>query len=110
MNKTITAQTEVQKPINITQIQRGLRKIQLSTEHGRCVKANTIAHLQAYARSVRATDAFDVGALGAAIIGMNWLSEHIRQIDDKKVLPRQRMFIIEAVQLCQAHYDTLKSL
>lgn len=100
----------LQTPINITQIKRGLRKIQLSTEHGRCVKANTIAHLQAYARSVRATDAFDVGALGAAIIGMNWLSEHIRQIDDKKVLPRQRMFIIEAVQLCQAHYDTLKSL
>ena len=103
-------QPALQTSINIAQIQRGLRKIQLSTEHGRCAKANIIAHLQTYERSIRATDAFDVGALGAAIIGMNWLSEHIRQIDDKKVLPRQRMAIIEAVQLCQSHYDTLKSL
>ncbi len=103
-------QPALQTSINIAQIQRGLRKIQLSTEHGRCAKADTIAHLQAYARSIRAADAIDVGALGAAIVGMNWLFEHIRQIDDKKVLPRQRMFIIDAVQLCQAYYDTLKSL
>ena len=100
----------LQTTINIAQIQRGLRKIQLSTEHGRCAKANIIAHLQTYAQSIRATDAIDVGALGAAIAGMNWLSEHICQIDDKKVLPRKRMFIIDVAALCQAHYDTLRSL
>lgn len=110
MKDTNTTLTDTPKPINIAQIQRGLRKIQLRTEHGRCAKANIIAHLQTYAQSIRATDAIDVGALGVAIVGINWLSEHIRQIDDKKVLPRQRKFIVDAAQLCQAHYDTLKSL
>lgn len=107
---TVTENQTIPKSATITRIHRELRQMRLSTEHGRQVKANTIAHLLTYEESIRSGHAIDVGALGATINGITWLCNHIMQIDDKRVLPSQRLFLADALAYCQARYDTEKTI
>lgn len=108
--KNAENQKELPKSATFARIHRELCQMRLSTEHGRRIKSNTIAHLLTYVESIRSGHAIDVGALGTAVIGMTWLCNHIMQIDDKQVLPSQRLFLAEALAVCQACYDIEKSI
>ncbi|WP_049237229.1 hypothetical protein [Moraxella canis] len=98
------------KAVTISRIYNALRQMRLTTEHGRRVKSNTIAHLLSYEESIRSGHTLNVGALGAAIINMNWMIDHITHIDDKRVLPSERLFLCQAARICQQRYDIEKSL
>ncbi|OOS04356.1 hypothetical protein SAMN02745664_12415 [Moraxella cuniculi DSM 21768] len=107
---TVSENQPIPKSATVARILRDLRQMRLSTEHGRRVKSNTIAHLLAYETSIRSGHAIDVGALGATVIGITWLCNHIMQIDDKRVLPSQRLALADALAYCQARYDIEKTI
>lgn len=83
--------------LSIKRIRSELASIRLTTAHARIVKHNTICHLLTYQKSMM-TNEVDLGALAAALRGALWLDEHIRQIDDKQVLPSQRAFLTQSYQ------------
>lgn len=93
----------------IPRICHQLRQIHPSTEHGRRTKSNIIAQLFGYHHSTSLGEV-DLGSLGAAVIGLGWLIDHIVQIDDRQVSPTERAMLCEIFAVCQHHYDTEKSL
>lgn len=95
--------------LTLAKIRRGLASIRLTTAHARIVKHNTICHLLTYQKSMM-TNEVDLGALAAALRGVLWLDEHIRQIDDKQVLPSQRLFLADVVEFIFKTYETQKGV
>lgn len=91
-------------------IRRTLAKICLSTAHARDIKNNTIAHLLTYERSVASGGEIDLSALFAVCGYLVWLSDHVREINDKQVLPSQRLFLADAFAFCVKVYEGHKSI
>lgn len=77
-------------------IRQNLRGINFSTEHARITKANIIAHLLGFERSLKNNGEIDLTALFNACQHIAWLCHHVRTIDDKQVLPSQRLFLADA--------------
>lgn len=90
--------------MNTATIRKNLRKISLTTAHARMVKNNTICHLLTYKKSVSDGD-IDLNALGRVCEGLLWLLGHVREIDDKEVLPSERLFLAQAYQACFERYE-----
>lgn len=86
-------------------IHRELVKISFSTEHARIYKANAISHLSAYERSVASGGEIDLSALFAVYCHLSWLIDHVQMIDDKQVLPSQRLFLAETLALVFETYE-----
>lgn len=86
-----------------------LAKISFSTAHARDAKNNAICHLLTYKKSLSDED-INLASLYAVCQYLSWLSKHVCEIDDKQVLPSQRLFLAEAFEFCQARYDTEKTI
>ena len=91
-------------------IRRELAKISFSTAHAKICKANTIAHLLTYEHSVASGGDINFVALDDAISSMVWLMEHIRYINDRRVLPSQRLFLAESHATCVQLHQTQSSI
>lgn len=83
--------------LSCTKIRRELASMQFSTAHARICQANAITHLLTYQRSVASGGEMDLSALFAVYNYLSWLSDHVHEIDDKQVLPSQRMFLADAM-------------
>lgn len=90
-------------------IRRELAKISFSTAHACDVKNNTISHLLTYERSLSDLR-INLSSLYAVCEYLAWLSKHIQEIDDKRVLPSQRMFLADAFAFCVKTYENHKSI
>lgn len=86
-------------------IRRELRLMAFSTEHARITKANIIAHLLGYERSIANSGEIDLVALYNACQHIAWLCNHVQAIDDKQVLPSQRVFLADAYTACYEMYE-----
>ncbi|AKG12276.1 hypothetical protein [Moraxella bovoculi] len=91
--------------LSTPKIRRELAKISFSTEHARIYKANAIAHLLSYQRSVASGGEIDLSALFAVYNYLVWLCDHVHEIDDKQVLPSQRLFLAEALAFVFDAYE-----
>lgn len=91
--------------LSIQKIRRELEKISFSTAHAKIYKANAIAHLSTYERSVASGGEIDLSALFAVYCHLSWLIDHVHEIDDKQVLPSQRLFLAEALTLVFETYE-----
>lgn len=86
-------------------LRRELATLTFTTAHARDVKNNTIYHLLTYERSVSSGGEIDFPALYAVCQHIEWLSDHVREIDDKQVLPSQRLFLADAVAFVFETYE-----
>lgn len=82
--------------LSIGKLCRELSRIQFSTAHAKERASQVIQHLQIYDGSVQSGGDINFVALDDAISGMVWLMEHIRYINDRQVLPSQRLFLSKA--------------
>lgn len=78
-------------------IRRELAKINFTTAHAKVCKANTITHMLRYEKSVASQGEIDLSALFAVYCHLSWLSNHVREINDKQVLPSERLFLADAM-------------
>ena len=83
--------------LTAAKICRELTKISFSTAHARDAKNNTICHLVTYERSVASGGEINLSALFAVYNYLVWLLGHVHEIDDKQVLPSQRLFLADAM-------------
>lgn len=86
-------------------LRRELATLTFTTAHARDVKNNTIYHLLTYERSVSSGGEIDLSALFAVYNYLVWLCDHVHEIDDKQVLPSQRLFLADACAFCVKTYD-----
>lgn len=91
--------------LSTPKIRRELAKISFSTAHAKIYKANAIAHLSTYERSVASGGEIDLPALFAVYNYLVWLCDHVHEIDDKQVLPSQRLFLSDAVAFIFEAYE-----
>lgn len=91
-------------------IRRELAKISFSTAHAKIYKANAIAHLLTYERSVASGGEMDLSALFAVYNYLVWLCDHVHEIDDKQVLPSQRLFLADAAVFVFETYEMQKGV
>lgn len=91
-------------------IRRELAKISFSTAHARDIKNNTIAHLLTYERSVASGGEIDLSALFAVCGYLVWLSDHVREINDKQVLPSERQALAQAYEVLFGLYHQQKTI
>lgn len=87
-----------------------LAKISLSTAHAKIYKANAISHLLTYERSVASGGEMDLSALFAVYNYLAWLCDHVHEIDDKQVLPSQRLFLADAMAFIFKTYEEQKGV
>ena len=85
------------KKLTLTKIHRVLMTLKFSTAHARDAKNNTICHLVTYERSVASGGEINLSALFAVYNYLVWLLSHVHEIDDKQVLPSQRLFLADAM-------------
>lgn len=86
-----------------------LAKISFSTAHARDAKNNAICHLLTYKKSLSDED-INLTSLYAVCQYLSWLSKHVCEIDDKQVLPSQRLFLAEAFEFCMQTYEVQKEV
>lgn len=91
-------------------IRRELAKIGFSTAHAKIYKTNTIAHLLSYERSVASSGEIDLSALFVVYNYLSWLLAHVQEIDDKQVLPSQRLFLAQALSFIFNTYEQQKQV
>lgn len=91
-------------------IRRELAKINFTTAHAKLYKANAITHLLTYERSVASNDVIDLSALFSVYCHVSWLSDHVRLIHDKQVLPSQRLFLADAMAFIFKTYEEQKGV
>ncbi|OPH38202.1 hypothetical protein [Moraxella equi] len=91
-------------------IRRELAKISFTTAHAKIYKTNAIAHLLTYEKSVASQGVIDLSALFVVYCHLSWLSNHVREINDKQVLPSERLFIVNALGYVSSTYNTQRSV
>lgn len=91
-------------------IRRELAKISFSTAHAKIYKADAITHMLTYEKSVASGGEMDLSALFAVYNYLVWLCDHVHEIDDKQVLPSQRLFLADAVAFIFKTYETQKGV
>lgn len=98
--------------MNLTpaKIRRELATLTFTTAHARDVKNNAICHLLTYERSVASGGEMDLSALFAIYNYLVWLCDHVHEIDDKRVLPSQRLFLADAMAFIFKTYETQKGV
>lgn len=96
--------------LSTLKIRRELAKISFSAEHARIYQANAIAYLLTYGYSLSSGGEIDLSALFSAYNYLSWLSDHVHEIDDKQVLPSQRLFMADAVAFIFNTYEMQKGV
>ena len=96
--------------LSTPKIRRELAKISFSTAHARIYKDNAIAHILSYQHSVASGGEMDLSALFAVYCHLSWLIDHVHEIDDKQVLPSQRLFLADAVAFIFETYEMQKGV
>lgn len=96
--------------LTIAKIRRELAKINFTTAHAKVCKAITITHILTYEKSVASQGKIDLSALFAVYNYLVWLCDHMHEIDDKQVLPSQRLFLADAVAFIFDTYETQKGV
>lgn len=91
--------------LTAAKICRELTKISFSTAHARDAKNNTICHLVTYEHSVASGGEINLSALFAVYNYLVWLLGHVHEIDDKQVLPSQRLFLADAMSFIFNIYE-----
>lgn len=91
--------------MNVSAIRHELKLMTFSTEHARISRANIIAHLLGYERSLASGGEIDLVSLFNVCQHIAWLCNHIQAIDDKQVLPSQRIFLADAYAACYQMYE-----
>lgn len=91
-------------------IRRELAKINFTTAHAKVYKANTITHMLDYEKSVASQGEIDLSSLFAVYCHLSWLSNHVREINDKQVLPSERLFIANALGYVSSTYNTQRGV
>lgn len=94
----------------IAKLCRELSRIQFSTAHAQQRASRVIRQLHTYDSSVQSGGDINFVALDDAISGMVWLMEHIRYINDRQVLPSQRLFLAECHATCVQLHQTQSSI
>lgn len=90
-------------------IRRKLMALTFSTVHATDVKNNTIAHLLSYEKSLSAAQ-INLSALFSVCQCLAWLLKHIEDIDDRRVLPSEQMFLADALGFCLKAYERHKNI
>lgn len=85
------------KKLTLTKIHRELMSLKFSTAHARDGKNDAICHLLTYERSVASGGKINLSSLFAVYNYLVWLLGHVHEIDDKQVLPSQRLFLADAM-------------
>ena len=101
---------ETKSRLTCAKIRCELAKINFTTAHARMVKNNIICHLLTYKKSVAGKGEIDLSALFSVYRYLVWLSDHVREIDDKQVLPSQRLFLADAVAFIFKTYEMQKGV
>lgn len=70
---------------------------------------NAIAHLLDYERSVTKGE-YCIASLDNAVMGLGWLLSHIVEINDKAVLPSERLALVDGYKALFLHYENEKSI
>lgn len=98
--------------MNLTthKIRRELATLTFTTTHARIVKNNAINHILTYERSVAGGGEIDLPTLYAVCEHIKWLSDHVREIDDKRVFPSQRLFLADAFAFLAKTYDEQRGI
>lgn len=91
-------------------IRRELATLTFTTAHARAVKNNAINHILTYERSVAGGGEIDLPSLYAVCEYLAWLSKHTQEIDDKRILPSQRLFLADAFAFCTKTYDEQRGI
>lgn len=90
-------------------IRRELATLTFTTAHARTVKNDTIDHLLTYERSLSNAE-INLSSLYAVCEYLAWLSKHTQEIDDKRILPSQRIFLADAFAFCTRTYDEQRGI
>lgn len=106
----MTKYLELAMNLTTHKIRRELATLKPSTAHARDFKNNAIFHLLSYERSLSSKGEINLNALYSVCEYLAWLSKHIREIDDKRVLPSQRLFLADAFAFCVKTYENHKSV
>lgn len=90
-------------------IRKQLNTLSPTTAHARDVKNITIAHLLDYERSVTKGE-YCIASLDNAVMGLGWLLSRIVEINDKAVLPSERLALADGYKALFLHYENEKSI
>lgn len=93
----------------IDKVRCELAKISFSTAHARDAKNNAICHLLTYKKSLSGED-INLASLYAVCQYLSWLSKHVQEIDDKRILPSQRKMLMEAYKALFDLYHHQKTI
>lgn len=96
--------------LTTAKIRKELAKIKFATDHARLYKANTIAHLLTYERSVESGGEIDLSSLYSVYCHLAWLADHVRLVHDKQVKPSQRVFLANAITFIFNTYEMQKGV
>lgn len=96
--------------LTTAKIRKELAKIKFGTDHARLYKANTIAHLSTYERSMESGGEIDLSSLYAVYCHLAWLADHVRLVHDKQVKPSQRVFLANAITFIFNTYEMQKGV
>lgn len=73
------------------------------------LRENVIAHLLDYERSVTKGE-YCIASLDNAVMGFGWLLSCIVEINDKAVLPSERLALVDGYKALFLHYENEKSI
>lgn len=90
-------------------IRHKLAGLKFTTAHAHTVKNNTICHILNYERSLPKKE-INLASLYSVCEHLAWLLQHTQEIDDKRILPSQRMFLADAFTFCVQTYAKQKSV
>lgn len=96
--------------LTTAKIRKELAKIQFAADHARLYKANTMAHLSTYERSIESGGEIDLSSLYAVYCHLAWLADHVRLVHDKQVKPSQRVFLADAVAFIFETYEKQRGI
>lgn len=90
-------------------IRHKLAGLRFSTAHAHDVKNKTISQLLDYERSLPKKE-INLASLYFVCQYLAWLLQHIQEIDDKRILPSQKVFLADAFAFCVQRYEKHKSI
>lgn len=88
----------------ICKIKKQLSMINFTTAHAHIAKSKILRNLTEYEQSLDGHE-LDLDGLFTAYLTLCWLLEHITCIDDKQVLPSERLFLSQTLTELINEYD-----
>lgn len=89
----------------ICKIKKQLSMISFTTAHAHIAKSKILRNLTEYEQSLDGQSELNLDSLFTAYLTLCWLLEHITCIDDKQVLPSERLFLSQTLTELINEYD-----